>query len=138
MARAQRLPHQRTPRPRIPRRYTRPYSPWTNGKAEALIKTLLREWAYRFSTAGVRPASRLGIVLPAHDEAAPQADRARPSPGRDPRRDWRERPKNLSGRALAQASGRVRVGNRAGSVQQWVELELALVDDLLEQGWTLA
>jgi transposase InsO family protein len=29
-------------------RYTRPYSPWTNGKAEALIKTLLREWAYRF------------------------------------------------------------------------------------------
>ena len=33
----------------IERRYTRPYSPWTNGKAEALIKTLLREWAYRFS-----------------------------------------------------------------------------------------
>ena len=33
----------------IGRRYTRPYSPWTNGKAEALIKTLLREWAYRFS-----------------------------------------------------------------------------------------
>src|SRR5215213_972958 len=29
----------------IGRRYTRPYSPWTNGKAEALIKTLLREWA---------------------------------------------------------------------------------------------
>jgi transposase InsO family protein len=33
----------------VARRYTRPYSPWTNGKAEALIKTLLREWAYRFS-----------------------------------------------------------------------------------------
>jgi len=33
----------------IKRRYTRPYSPWTNGKAEALIKTLLREWAYRFT-----------------------------------------------------------------------------------------
>ncbi len=26
---------------------TRPYTPRTNGKAEALIKTLLREWAYR-------------------------------------------------------------------------------------------
>ena len=43
----------------IARRYTRPYSPWTNGKAEALIKTLLREWAYRFAiprahTAAVR------------------------------------------------------------------------------------
>ena len=34
---------------RVGRRYTRPYSPWTNGKAEALIKTLLREWAYRFA-----------------------------------------------------------------------------------------
>jgi transposase InsO family protein len=33
----------------IERRYTRHYSPWTNGKAEALIKTLLREWAYRFT-----------------------------------------------------------------------------------------
>ena len=33
----------------IERRYTRPHSPWTNGKAEALIKTLLREWAYRFA-----------------------------------------------------------------------------------------
>jgi transposase InsO family protein len=33
----------------IERRYTKPHSPWTNGKAEALIKTLLREWAYRFS-----------------------------------------------------------------------------------------
>jgi len=33
----------------LARRYTRPYSPWTNGKAEALIKTLLREWAYRFA-----------------------------------------------------------------------------------------
>jgi transposase InsO family protein len=34
---------------RIARRYTRPYRPRTNGKAEALIKTLLREWAYRFA-----------------------------------------------------------------------------------------
>jgi transposase InsO family protein len=32
----------------IARRYTRRYSPWTNGKAEALVKTLLNEWAYRF------------------------------------------------------------------------------------------
>jgi transposase InsO family protein len=35
--------------PGIQRRYTRPYSPWTNEKAEALIKTLLREWAYRYT-----------------------------------------------------------------------------------------
>jgi hypothetical protein len=25
---------------------TRPYTPRTNGKTEALIKTLLREWSY--------------------------------------------------------------------------------------------
>jgi len=33
----------------VERRYTRPYRPRTNGKAEALIKTLLREWAYRYA-----------------------------------------------------------------------------------------
>jgi transposase InsO family protein len=33
----------------ITRRYTRPYTPRTNGKAEALIKTMLREWAYRYA-----------------------------------------------------------------------------------------
>ena len=33
----------------IQRRYTRPRRPQTNGKAEALIKTLQREWAYRFA-----------------------------------------------------------------------------------------
>ena len=31
----------------IERRYTRPRRPQTNGKAEALVKTLLREWAYK-------------------------------------------------------------------------------------------
>ena len=33
----------------IQRRYTRPRRPQTNGKGEALIKTLQREWAYRFA-----------------------------------------------------------------------------------------
>jgi transposase InsO family protein len=33
----------------IARRYTRPRRPQTNGKAEALVKTLLREWAYRYA-----------------------------------------------------------------------------------------
>ncbi len=49
---------------RIARRYTRPYSPWTNGKAEALIKTLLREWAYRFAypTSGHRAKALSGYL----------------------------------------------------------------------------
>jgi transposase InsO family protein len=33
----------------VARRYTRPRRPQTNGKAEALVKILLREWAYRFA-----------------------------------------------------------------------------------------
>ncbi|HZO62479.1 MAG TPA: IS481 family transposase [Gaiellaceae bacterium] len=33
----------------VQRRYTRSRRPQTNGKAEALVKTLLREWAYRFA-----------------------------------------------------------------------------------------
>ena len=33
----------------IARRYTRSRRPQTNGKAEALVKTLQREWAYRFA-----------------------------------------------------------------------------------------
>jgi transposase InsO family protein len=33
----------------IKRRFTQPYTPRTNGKAEALIKTMLREWAYRYA-----------------------------------------------------------------------------------------
>lgn len=32
----------------IRQRFTRPYTPQTNGKAERMIQTLLREWAYRF------------------------------------------------------------------------------------------
>lgn len=46
-------------------RFTRPYRPQTNGKAERLIQTLLRDWAYRFPyrssarrTAALRPFLR--------------------------------------------------------------------------------
>ena len=49
----------------IRHRFTRPYRPQTNGKAERLIQTLLREWAYRVAyptsarrTAALRPFLR--------------------------------------------------------------------------------
>jgi transposase InsO family protein len=40
-------------------RFTRPYRPQTNGKAERFISTLLREWAYRtpFRNSGRRTAA---------------------------------------------------------------------------------
>jgi transposase InsO family protein len=37
---------------------TRPYRPRTNGKAEALLKTLLREWAHRFAYPSSRHRAR--------------------------------------------------------------------------------
>jgi transposase InsO family protein len=48
----------------IGRRYTKPYSPSTNGKAEALIKTMLRDWAYRHSypTSGHRARALSGYL----------------------------------------------------------------------------
>lgn len=33
----------------IKQKFTRPYTPRTNGKVERMIQTLLREWAYRFT-----------------------------------------------------------------------------------------
>jgi len=49
----------------VRQRFTRPYRPQTNGKAERFIQTLLREWAYRTSyrssarrTAALRPYLR--------------------------------------------------------------------------------
>jgi transposase InsO family protein len=49
----------------VRQRFTRPYRPQTNGKAERFIQTLLREWAYRLPyrssarrTAALRPYLR--------------------------------------------------------------------------------
>lgn len=41
---------------------TRPYTPQTNGKAERMIQTLLREWAYRFAYPS--SAHRRRVLLP--------------------------------------------------------------------------
>ena len=43
-------------------RFTRPYRPQTNGKAERFIQTLLREWAYRHPY--VSSARRMGALTP--------------------------------------------------------------------------
>lgn len=50
--------------------------------------------------------------------------------------EWLDTPKNLSGRAFAEASGLVRLHNPDDSVCAW--RERAEVDALLEAGWTLA
>ncbi|MFM8533285.1 MAG: integrase core domain-containing protein, partial [Acidimicrobiia bacterium] len=49
-------------------RFTKPYRPQTNGKAERFIHTLLREWAYRVPYLRVynhrRPHASLGRRSP--------------------------------------------------------------------------
>lgn len=49
---------------RIPHRWTRPYRPQTNGKAERFIRTLLHEWAYAdpFPSSARRTAALFGYL----------------------------------------------------------------------------
>jgi hypothetical protein len=54
----------------------------------------------------------------------------------DPYREWLDTLKNLSGRALAEARGLVRVRNPEGTVCTW--RERSEIDALLEAGWLLA
>lgn len=95
---------------------------------------------------------RFGLTLRERERAARLAARnrentasasqpgQRPTPQtvspRDPYHVWLDTPKNLSGRALAEAQGRVRVRNPEGTIHTW--RERSEIDALLEAGWQLA
>jgi transposase InsO family protein len=62
-------------------RFTRPYRPQTNGKAERLIQTLLREWAYRFPyRSSARRTATLRPYLRFYNHRRPHASLGRRSP----------------------------------------------------------
>jgi transposase InsO family protein len=62
-------------------RFTRPYRPQTNGKAERFIQTLLREWAYRFPyRSSARRTDALGPFLRFYNHQRPHASLGRRSP----------------------------------------------------------
>ena len=62
-------------------RFTRPYTPRTNGKAERFIQTLLREWAYRhpFGSSAARTAA-LTPYLRYYNHQRPHASLGRRAP----------------------------------------------------------
>jgi hypothetical protein len=72
----------------------------------------------------------------AERHALPAPARGRAGRRQRPYEAWLETPKNLSGRALAEASGLVRLRNPEGTVTRWVEA--ADAPALLEEGWSRA
>jgi transposase InsO family protein len=62
-------------------RYTRPYRPQTNGKAERFIQTLLREWAYRTPyRSSARRTAALAPYLRFYNHRRPHASLGQRSP----------------------------------------------------------
>lgn len=67
----------------VQQRYTRPYRPQTNGKAERFIQTLLREWAYRVPyRSSARRTAALRPYLRFYNHRRPHASLGRRSPWR--------------------------------------------------------
>ena len=65
----------------IRQRFTRPYRPQTNGKAERFIQTLLREWAYRTPyRSSTRRTAALRPYLRFYNHRRPHASLGRRSP----------------------------------------------------------
>ena len=65
----------------VRQRYTHPYHPQTNGKAERFIQTLLREWVYRLPyRSSARRTTALGPYRCFYNHRRPHVSLSRRSP----------------------------------------------------------
>ena len=105
--------------------------------AERLAEKRLR-WQARRERLKLRERERsMSEVRHRKADAPSRARRSSSSagPARDPFHAWLDRPKNLSGRALAEAQGLIRIRSEDGGSRRWVER--SEVGAMLDAGWFL-
>jgi len=104
-------------------------------RAERVAQKRLLQQAAREKRKLVEREHHAGVVPSiemAHSSGRSSRKRKRVS---DPHVAWLDRPKNLSGSALSEAAGLVRLRLPDGSSRRWVER--ADVEALLDEGWLL-
>ena len=104
----------------------------------------LGKWPERYHSSSLT-ALRALPLLERERDAGPvppieDGEPSKPHPGerariRNPYYEWLDRPKSLSGRALAEGNGLVRVVNPEGTIRRWVER--SEVEALFDAGWVL-
>jgi hypothetical protein len=101
-------------------------------QAERLAKKRLRRQVVHERRKLLEREQAAGHAVAAGD-AKPDGRASASRQRSDPYRDWLDRPKNLSGRALAEANGLVRLAR--GGDRTWVER--SQVEAYFEAGWVL-
>jgi hypothetical protein len=102
-------------------------------KAEHLAKKRLQRQAAREKRKLLEREQDAGAFAPEPIQAAASLEVRKPRT--NPYYEWLDSPKNLSGRALSEALGFVRVRNAAGNIRKGVER--SEVEALLDAGWLL-
>jgi hypothetical protein len=104
-------------------------------RAQTIAANRLRRQAAREKRKLLEREREAGIVPPiasGRSSGRPGYERSRAA---SPHFEWLERPKNLSGRALSESAGFVRVRTPDGAIRKGVEREE--VEALLDAGWLL-
>jgi hypothetical protein len=104
-------------------------------RAERMAEKRLRRQAAREKRKLFERERSAGTSAPIEPSRSSGRRSQERTPVRNPYFDWLDRRKNLSGRALSEAMGLVRVRLPDGSIRKAVEREE--VEDLLDAGWIL-